>query len=95
MKHAPLVFGTPEHAEWLADKIVAFGDYAKEAAQVLRQQAALQRELLEALQRMCKSFPTDADMVEAGWDPPEVSEACSAYDAARAAISKATGEKKT
>ncbi len=36
-----------EKAEWLADKIVAFGDYGQEAALRLRQLAQMQREALE------------------------------------------------
>lgn len=38
-----------EHAEWLADKIPAYGDYAKEAALVLRRQAAEIERLQNAL----------------------------------------------
>lgn len=40
-----------ESAEWLADKIVAFGDYGQEAALRLRQLAQMQR---EALEQECK-----------------------------------------
>ena len=42
--HTPCL--TREHAEWLADKIVALGDYAKEAAEMLRHWpgAALEQE---------------------------------------------------
>ena len=49
-------------------------------------------DLLEALTRMCQVFPTDVDMAEAGWNAREIDDACNAYDAARAAIAKATGE---
>lgn len=37
-----------------------------------------------ALLRLCKSMPTDADMEAAGWEGPEIEEACNAYDAAQA-----------
>lgn len=47
-------------------------------------------DLLAALTRLCRAFPTDADMKEAGWEGPEIEEGCNAYDAARAAIAKAT-----
>ena len=41
--------------------------------------------LRKALTTLCRHFPTDADMVEAGWDAATVSSACDAYDSARAA----------
>lgn len=44
----------------------------------------------EALERVLKSFPTDTDMHAAGWETLEVEEACSAYDAARAALKEDT-----
>jgi hypothetical protein len=47
-------------------------------------------ELLEALIRMCQVFPTDVDMAEAGWSAREIDDACTAHEAARAAIQKAT-----
>lgn len=40
------------------------------------------REAVEALQRLAKSFPTDIDMKEAGWEQAEIDEACAAYDQA-------------
>lgn len=49
--------------------------------------------LLEALIGMCRNFPTDSDMAEAGWAGHEIESACRAYEAARAAIEAATGEK--
>lgn len=49
-------------------------------------------ELLDALTRMLKQFPADSDLYAAGWDSSAINEACDAYDAARAAIRKATGE---
>ena len=48
-------------------------------------------ELLEALARLMRTFPTDSDMTEAGWGAKEIDEACAAHDAARAAFAKATG----
>lgn len=38
-----------DKAYWLADKILAYGDYAKEAAEVLRQQADEIERLRETL----------------------------------------------
>lgn len=46
-------------------------------------------ELLEALQAVSRSFPTDRDMRDAGWERAEIDLACRDYEAARAAISKA------
>ena len=46
-------------------------------------------ELLEALQAVLRSFPTDRDMRDAGWERAEIDMACRDYEAARAAISKA------
>jgi hypothetical protein len=45
--------------------------------------------LVEALARLCKSFPTDSDMYAAGWDGVEVEEGCLAYESARAALKQA------
>lgn len=47
-------------------------------------------ELLEALQAVLRSFPTDGDMHAAGWEQTEIDLACRDYEAARAAIAKAT-----
>jgi len=46
-------------------------------------------ELLDALQAVLRSFPTDRDMRDAGWERAEIDLACRDYEAARAAISKA------
>lgn len=54
---------------YTADQLRAYGD--KRA-----------REAVEALQRLAKSFPTDIDMKEAGWEQAEIDEACAAYDQA-------------
>ena len=48
--------------------------------------------LAKALTRLCRVFPTDGDMAEAGWAASEIRAACDAYDAARAALAAATGE---
>mgnify|MGYP007094615063 CR=1 FL=1 len=48
-------------------------------------------ELLEALQAVLRSFPTDRDMRDAGWERAEIDLACSDYEAARAAIAKVSG----
>jgi hypothetical protein len=47
------VYGDADHAAWLADKIVALGDYAKEAAEMLRRWPAQQH----APQSSCKGDP--------------------------------------
>lgn len=47
-------------------------------------------ELLEALQAVLRSFPTDGDMRAAGWEQTEIDLACRDYEAARAAVAKAT-----
>jgi hypothetical protein len=47
-------------------------------------------ELLSALTRLCTQFPTDTDMEAAGWESSAISEACNAYDAARAALASST-----
>ena len=47
-------------------------------------------ELLEALQSLLKSFPTEDDMHIAGWEQSEIDLACRDYEAARAAVAKAT-----
>lgn len=47
-------------------------------------------ELLEALQAVLRSFPTDSDMRAAGWEQAEIDLACRDYEAARAAVAKAT-----
>jgi hypothetical protein len=55
------------------------------------------RRAMEALTNVCKNFPTDGDMAEAGWDSLAIESACTAYDIARAAITELKqylGEKK-
>jgi hypothetical protein len=47
-------------------------------------------ELVQALTRLCTQFPTDTDMEAAGWESSAISEACNAYDAARAALASST-----
>ena len=49
-------------------------------------------ELLEAMRALVKHFPTDSEMDQIGFTKESVTEACDAYDAARVAIAKATGE---
>jgi hypothetical protein len=39
--------------------------------------------LADALERLMRNFPTDTDMLEAGWTGAEVECACQAHDAAR------------
>lgn len=40
----------------------------------------------EALTNLLRVFPTDDDMIEAGWGVSEVNEACDVYDAGQAAL---------
>ena len=49
-------------------------------------------DLLEALTLLVRYFPTDTDMREVGCGDAHVNAARFAYDVARAAITKATGE---
>lgn len=48
--------------------------------------------VLETLLRLVKSFPTDTDMIAAGWEPLEIEEACAAYDAARAFLASPSAQ---
>jgi hypothetical protein len=43
--------------------------------------------LASAILRLLRSFPTDSDMHEAGWEACEINEACAAYDAAQRVLS--------
>jgi hypothetical protein len=56
------------------------------AAELAAAHEARLAEVLEALARMCRNFPTDSDMAEAGWTAREISDACDAYDAAQALV---------
>ena len=48
-------------------------------------------DLLEMVDRLTRSFPTDSDMHAAGWEQHQIDEACNAFDAARALVKKITG----
>lgn len=48
--------------------------------------AASHQRLKEALTRLLTQFPTDTDMLAAGWENSEVNAACDAYDHAREAL---------
>lgn len=50
---------------------------------------ASHQRLKEALTRLMTQFPTDTDMLEAGWENSEVNAACDAYDHAREALRSA------
>lgn len=50
------------------------------------QQAAVVAGLVGALTGLCRVFPTDSDMQEAGWEADEVNAACDAYDIAKAQL---------
>jgi hypothetical protein len=43
---------------------------------------------VEAMTQVCRNFPTDSDMAEAGWATKEINAACDAYDLARASITE-------
>jgi hypothetical protein len=60
-----------------------------EAAAELRRLHALNAELVEALIRLMRSFPTDSDLHEARWDDVEIEEAMNAHEKAHAALAKA------
>lgn len=72
--------GRAHHADWCAD--VTHPDMRLIAAAP---------ELLEMVDRLLSSFPTDSDMHAAGWEQFHIDEACAAYEAARALVKKATG----
>lgn len=74
-----------------------------EAARALKRQTSLlplpaepvarsEPSMREALIRLLRSFPTDTDLSEAGWDRPDIEEACNAYDFAKSAIGKPVSE---
>lgn len=48
-------------------------------------------DLLDALEGLCRNFPPDVDLVEAGWARVDIDAACDAYDKARSVLAKATG----
>lgn len=50
------------------------------------------KELVEALQRMCRSFPMEEDMLDLDWSAIQIDQACADYDHARALIAKARRE---
>jgi len=62
---------------------------ADEVAAHLRALDASHQRLKKAMTQVLKHFPTDDDMVIAGWTPSEVEEACTAYDIGRAALEQA------
>lgn len=64
------------------------------AAELAAADAAGKAELLEALRQLLRAFPTDHDMVAAGWNHRETEEACTAYDKARTVFARATGATK-
>ena len=58
------------------------------SADIAALRASHQR-LKEALTRLLTQFPTDTDMLAAGWENSEVNAACDAYDHAREALRSA------
>jgi hypothetical protein len=63
------------------------------AAELAAEHEAGVAQLVEALEKLKKYFPTDDDMHLAGWDQVDIDEACNAYDAARAALLSHKGER--
>lgn len=49
-------------------------------------------DLLEAVIQLLRNFPTDSDLIEAGWSFTDTEAAMKAHDAARAVVARATGE---
>ena len=64
-----------------------------ELRQHLEAREAVVEKLVKALNRLSMSFPSDFEMRDAGWLPHDIKEACDAYDAARAVLTLARGEK--
>lgn len=50
------------------------------------------KELVDALKRLCRSFPMEDDMLDLDWSSIQIDQACADYDHARALIAKALGE---
>ncbi len=46
-------------------------------------------EAIEVLKRLVMHFPTDGDLLAAGWELEAVDDACGAYEAALALIARA------
>lgn len=57
----------------------------------IRERVTTHDKLAKALTKLMQHFPTDDDMQAAGWNKSEVNEACDAYEAAHAVLSKALG----
>lgn len=56
------------------------------AAELALQYDALIEQMAAALLAMVQHFPTDTDMVDAGWGPVDVERACVAHDSGKAAL---------
>jgi hypothetical protein len=66
-----------DRQKFLADHLSAISSHEAEVGR-----------LREALTDVCKLFPTDTDMLEAGWASAEIEAACNVYDKARAALTQ-------
>lgn len=68
------------------------GEHPKLAAEMHANAALIASapELLDALRALMRNFPTDADLIEAGWDASSIETAMRAHDNASAVFSKAT-----
>jgi hypothetical protein len=73
-------------SDWIEGYVNGHRDTRHAAAELAAAHEARLAEVLEALARMCRNFPTDSDMAEAGWTAREISDACDAYDAAQALV---------
>lgn len=98
-KHTPRPWDNKQVDIWGADRVGLRLGFLNTSNEQSRKEGlanarliAAAPELLDALTRMLKQFPADSDLYAAGWDSSAINEACDAYDAARAAVRKATGE---
>ena len=73
---------------------VALGGYSTNESRGNARLISAAPELLQALNKIMRIFPTGLDMAEAGWDIDYINKALEAKDIASKAIGKATGETK-
>jgi hypothetical protein len=64
----------------------ADAEIAAEADAAIEELDALIEKLAGALLAMVQHFPTDGDLIEAGWTSVEVELACTAHDTGKAAL---------
>jgi len=73
-----------EARESFAEAVAAIDSLYADAARHIEAAEADARRLRATLVKLCRHFPIDSDMVEAGWSSRDIAEACDAYDEARA-----------